>query len=206
MTDEDKHRAEDYQGEKDGIAADRTAWQQEWTAIKAAYTEQMGLKGPVQYWKDRSAEHRDNASVGSTRAWQLGIGGLVVGLAVSLTAFALSPSIISWVFGLSDLGWHVQVGVGAGATVAYFTLYLWVMRIAIRLFMTEHHLAIDAGTRARMAETYLALIAEGGAGKEDRAIVLGSLFKPVSDGIVKDDAMPLMSPSAWLSQIVGGRS
>jgi hypothetical protein len=57
-----------------------------------------------------------------------------------------------------------------------------------------------------MAETYLALTKEGAATEQDRAIVLASLFKPVVDGIVKDDGLPAITPAALLSGLVAGKN
>ena len=91
-----------------------------------------------------------------------------------------------------------------GSTLLYLTMFLWGMRVLVRMFMTEHHLSIDAQSRASMANTYLALIKEGSATEGERAIVLASLFRPVVDGIVKDDALPLISPATILSgQMMG---
>lgn len=69
----------------------------------------------------------------------------------------------------------------------------------LRTGAAKHHLGIDARARASMAETYLALTKEERAEPADRAIVLASLFKPVADGIVKDDALPLITPASLLS-------
>lgn len=67
--------------------------------------------------------------------------------------------------------------------------------------MSEHHLGVDARSRESMAHTYLALLDNDGATDEkDRAIVLAALFRPVTDGLVKDDALPLISPAAILSR------
>ncbi len=78
------------------------------------------------------------------------------------------------------------------------------MKILVRLYTTEHHLSIDASSRSAMNDTYLGLIEAGAAGAEERAIVLGALFRPVQDGIVKDDGPPIISPAAMLSGTVLG--
>ncbi len=67
------------------------------------------------------------------------------------------------------------------------------------MYMTEQHLGIDAQSRASMAQTYLALTKEDVASDQDRAILLASLFRPVVDGIVKDDGLPAITPAAILS-------
>lgn len=76
----------------------------------------------------------------------------------------------------------------------------WATRILVRLYMSEHHLAIDADERATMALTYLALMERGAVEEKDRALILAPLFRPSSDGIVKDDAAPDMSPAGLLSK------
>ncbi|WP_354327114.1 DUF6161 domain-containing protein [Porphyrobacter sp. MBR-155] len=84
-------------------------------------------------------------------------------------------------------------------------MFFWIMRIVVRTYMTEHHLAIDATSRASMAETYLALKKESAATDQDRAIVLASLFRPVVDGIVKDDGLPAITPAAIISGLAVGK-
>jgi hypothetical protein len=68
--------------------------------------------------------------------------------------------------------------------------------------MSEHHLAVDSEERATMVKTYLALTEKNAADEKERALVLASLFRPTSDGIVKDDAAPDMSPAALLSRVL----
>jgi hypothetical protein len=54
-------------------------------------------------------------------------------------------------------------------------------------------------------QTYLALLREGGGLKDDdRELILKILFRPFSDGMVRDDAAP---PSLWdvASRVAGGK-
>jgi len=103
--------------------------------------------------------------------------------------------------------WSHELIFGAAATVLYLTLFLWTMRILVRMMMSEHHLGVDARGRESMAHTYLALLEDKGAtSTEDRAIVLAALFRPITDGLVKDDALPLLSPAAFLSGSLAGKS
>lgn len=70
----------------------------------------------------------------------------------------------------------------------------------MRLYLSEHHLSVDADERAVMAKTYLALVNEDKADKEDRHIVLETLFRHSTDGIVKDDASPPFPPSNLMTR------
>ncbi len=85
-------------------------------------------------------------------------------------------------------------------------MYLWAMRLIIRNYVVNEHLKIDASGRASMAETYLALIKESAASDADRAIVLSSLFRPVVDGMVKDDGPPAVTPAAIMASLAQGKN
>jgi hypothetical protein len=90
--------------------------------------------------------------------------------------------------------------VGAGGNTNYagiavvavlVTIILWMLRLVVRLFLSQQHLGADARERTAMVKTYLALKEAGVAPKDgDLTPVLVALFRPSSDGIVKDEAMP----------------
>ncbi|KQM20201.1 hypothetical protein ASE73_07720 [Sphingomonas sp. Leaf24] len=73
------------------------------------------------------------------------------------------------------------------------------MKLLVRLYSMEHHLAIDAKGRSALTETYLSLTKEGKATDADRAIMLAVLFRPVADGMVKEDSPPAISPAAIIA-------
>lgn len=66
------------------------------------------------------------------------------------------------------------------------------MRILVRLTLSHIHLGTDAKHRSVCVESYLALLShsEKAVGESERAIILTQLFRPASDGLVRDDAMP----------------
>jgi hypothetical protein len=65
------------------------------------------------------------------------------------------------------------------------------LRIIVRLFLSQVHLAADAAERMTMVQTYLSLKEGGSTFKDDDLrLILGALFRPTSDGIVKDDGLP----------------
>lgn len=196
------------------IEEQRTKWQSQWDEIYLAFTERLRIESAVKLWRDRSEANCAGAVRG--RSWAIGVGlaGLILAGGVAWTAFdfahwLFSTAIVKAV-GATKTGlrptFHFELLFAAASTMLYLTMFLWTMRILVRVYMTEHHLAIDAESRASMAQTYLALIKEGAATDDDRKIVLASLFRPVVDGIVKDDAMPAITPAALLSGIIGDRA
>ncbi|MGL4489849.1 MAG: DUF6161 domain-containing protein [Rhizobiaceae bacterium] len=161
---------------------------------RQTYAEFMTLSAPVQYWKDKSERHKSN----SVRLSCTLIGMAIFGGALLLGFLnSISNDILTSKYPEAFGSHAVQISQGIVAT----TIIFWIARILTRLFLSQNHLAIDAEERATMVETYLALINNGSAEKEDRHIVLDSLFRPTADGIVKDDAAPDLSPASLLARI-----
>ncbi|WP_156347537.1 MULTISPECIES: DUF6161 domain-containing protein [unclassified Sphingomonas] len=174
------------------------------------FQEQNQLQAPVALWNDRALQH--GAQLRVRRFWMIGIGigGLVACIAVSVAAFVYS----GWLFGdiaaeipqatpttikrLSEV-FKYQLLTSSAATLIFLTMYIWSMKLLVRLYSMEHHLAIDAKGRSALTETYLSLTKEGKATDADRAIMLAVLFRPVADGMVKEDSPPAISPAAIIA-------
>lgn len=180
-----------------------------WEALNDAYNEKIKLDAAVKLWSDQSAVHEGKYN--KLRYWAVGVGlGGLVCLAVWVL---LSTLFAGWLFGSMSAGagpsglrisWPYEATMIAASTLIYSTIYLWTLRLIIRTMMAENHLAIDAKARSSMAHTYLALIKDNAAEKDDRPIILASLFRPVTDGLVRDDAMPVISPAGLATRGVSG--
>lgn len=177
--------------EKDRMAAREASW----TETHHAFIEQLSTETAVALWEKRSDKHLGRYK--SFRRWAIGFG--VAGLAITL----------AWIFGGFAAARHffpndktAQIASYSAGSVALFTLFVWGLRVLVRSMMSEDHLATDASARSALAHTYLALTKEEAATAEDRAIILATLFAPVSDGLVKDDGMPTFSPAALAAQVL----
>jgi len=152
-------------------------------ATDKAFTEQMGLRGPVKYWTDKSAAHKK--SEGTLRA--LVIGFFVVAMAAIVWSFwSVGWTLVNLAIqpGSPTIPPGVYVVASAGLGSAAAVLF-WGGRILTKLYLSQHHLREDAQERATMAETYLALIENQAADTEDRQVILNALFRATPDGIVK---------------------
>jgi Family of unknown function (DUF6161) len=169
---------------------------QKFQSTEALYKEHMRLKGPVEYWSKKAKDHVEKArDYRWYLSWFAVIGAVVlVGGLYLLSDHAIEvasndkPSAIYLI--LATLG------------IVFSTIIFWIARVLTRLFLSEHHLAIDSEERSVMALTYLALTAEGKISESERILVLASLFRPTADGIVKDDAAPDISPSSMISKVL----
>jgi hypothetical protein len=169
----------------------------------SAFKEQRQLEAPVALWEERATTHENTLK---SRA-----GG------VALAAFAIAHGIFKdaviapqngRLFSVNGMraSFHFELLLASAGTLLYLTMYLWTMRLLVRLYTTEHHLAIDARGRSALTETYLSLTKEGAATDADRAIMLAVIFRPVADGMVKEDGPPAISPAAMIATLASGSS
>ena len=175
-------------------------WVAKLEATHQAYLEQMKLKAPVEYWREKASNHRTSAR--ELRNWVAGffalmIGGYVIAFAGLHQQFAA--------FLLQFQGSTGALLVVSAVFALLASLPLWIGRLLVKFYLSEHHLATDAKERETMTQTYLALTAEGAVDEKDRALILGALFRSTPDGVVRDNAQPDTSPAAMLSKLLDSR-
>jgi phage host-nuclease inhibitor protein Gam len=68
------------------------------------------------------------------------------------------------------------------------SLIIWILRILLKIAFSNLHLKEEAHEKSTMIQTYLALIKEGGGLKDhDRKIILEAIFRPSTNGLIKDE-------------------
>lgn len=182
----------------------------EFEGLQKTFESHLALEAPVKYWKRKSKLH--NIKYNSWKKLPLIVGpaGLILIFFLSfLSLHGISYIVLEFSRFLLNNDPSFKINsteimkytflIFGSCTLFLASLYIWALRFFIRMMMTEHHLQIDAEARSTMAETYLALSKLGTSSDTERAVVMNALFKPVTDGIVKDDGMPAMSPAALLS-------
>jgi hypothetical protein len=152
---------------------------QEIAEFKTFVKSEIALKAPVTYWETKAAEHEN-------RAFFFGIAVFILMFLCGVGAFQS----LSFVKELVGEGGKTNYA-GIAVVAVLVTLILWMLRLVVRLFLSQQHLGADARERTAMVKTYLALKEAGVAPNNgDLTPVLVALFRPSSDGIVKDEAMP----------------
>ena len=154
------------------------------------YKSKLGLHSAIEYWADSAKSHR-NFVIGFSAAVLICFGLAGAGLFASIKMFIGEETIQTvklWKFGTLILG---------------ATIGVWVLRVLIRLLLSNYHLMSDANERRTMLLTYLALQQENKLPQGATIhLILQALFRPTSMGIIKDDAVPPFM-AAWLKKITG---
>jgi hypothetical protein len=178
-----KRKAAEWQRHVDDIEAGFADAVQKFKSVEEAYRVYMGLKAPVEYWTDKAREHRE-----AERVAGLNVLYFFISMPVLLAAaFAIG----AWqLISHPSIPQPAYFVVSAGLATFAGTMF-WIGRMLNRLYLSAHHLRIDADERAVMTQAYLALSAEGAASDAERPIVLNALFRPTADGLVKEDGPDL---------------
>ena len=148
-------------------------------ALRKLYREEMGLKAPAEYWETKRAGHTRLTWITGSLSFA-GIAGAALGL-----GWQIHDLLVATPKGSAPESWRIAVLVLIGLFA------VWGVRLVVRMFLSNMHLMTDAAERVVMVKTYLSLL-EGDrlSSAEDRQLILQALFRPASDGIVKDEAIP----------------
>jgi hypothetical protein len=75
-----------------------------------------------------------------------------------------------------------------GFLILVTTMGIWLIRILIKITLSNYHLSVDANERVIMIKTYLSLLKEGsGFEPNDKKVMLDNIFRPTNFGIIKDE-------------------
>ncbi|WP_416761841.1 DUF6161 domain-containing protein [Roseateles sp. So40a] len=148
--------------------------------LEEKFNEKMALRAPADYWRKKQVGH----CIGATLTGILSFAG--IGSAAGWLGLQVHDLLNTAQAGKMPDTWRIALL----ATLGVFSV--WALRLLVRMFLSHLHLLGDAAERVVMVQTYLSLM-EGDklSDKEDRRLILQALFRPASDGIVKDEGIPL---------------
>lgn len=182
--------------------------------LTAQFKEEIRLEAPAAYWKKKAIRHGElhrnlgfaTASFAIAFALTTWFFGPVAASHANSLVSALVPDIPSLVKTLEGQKFVSTLRLASVGLTAILlsTLAIWTLRYLVRMMISENHLKSDAETREVMISTYLALIKESGTTeKEDRHIILSSIFTPPTDGLLKDDGLPIATQLGMLANRAG---
>ena len=162
---------------------------------EAAYIKQMQLQASVSYWRGQAALQQK-----SSRIYLFVL--LAVIAAVLIFGFFAIRAYVPFLLSKNITAEPAIYAVYLTMTLLITTVVFWAARVIVRLYLSAHHLSIDAQERVVMIQTYLALLKEGKLDPGERAIVLAPLFRSSADGIVRDEGAPDLSVAALVSRLL----
>ena len=146
--------------------------------LEDTYENQLSLEAPETLWKERSEEHQKLADKWThflIFAVLLLIGALV-GLILVIHSYL--NSIQSKLPFISE----------SFILISVISFFIYIVRILIKIIMSNHHLATEYKQKAALTRFYQALTKAGtDIEKEERLIIINSLFSKVETGLVKTD-------------------
>lgn len=72
--------------------------------------------------------------------------------------------------------------------IMFTTIMIWMMKILVKIMLSNYHLAVDANERVIMLNTYLVLLEDGkGFEENDRKVILDNIFRQTNHGIITDE-------------------
>ena len=185
--------------------------QTQFDQLEDLFKRQFRYKAPVKLWEDRAASHNLEATKAMDRFVRYAIATTLFAISVPLSFGGYIAESFFFVSCLVESGIETCSRVVSakgpltvGGLLIFFSVMLWITRLQYRVHLSERHLALDASEKKAFAQTYLALVEDKTVGKDSEAIVLGSLFRPTQDGIIKDDDSSLdLSAAAILAKQLG---
>ena len=148
--------------------------------FEASFKERVALQSPAKYWAKKRTDHQKATYIMAIVTISVAISAVWIFIHTILNFHELK-----WLFGSTEpLGIVKQFSI----LLAISTIGVWLTRLSAKIFISNLHLKMDAEERTTMFRTYFSLLTEGKALTDDnRQLILETLFRPTSTGIVKDD-------------------
>lgn len=161
--------------------------------LEKLYSEKLKLEEPAKYWNEYEKERKCKGN--NFLKYSLITGGIILGFSIFLLyqlpglirddAVLKVENIIRW----------------ALITALIYSTFFYMLKLFVKLTLSNYHLASDAKERHQLTFQYLSLIQANAIDEKDKEIILQSLFSRADTGLLKGDSSPTM-PDGILSQIV----
>lgn len=155
------------------------------------YEKKLAVKKAVTYWSSKAQVHSRNSYIFGVTS-----GGLIIVSLIAIIKFG-SYLISLDLRDTNGVGRKLLTESGAlqlwvyGFFIISMTLIIWFIRLLVKVFLSNLHLLSDAKERETMIMTYLALEREEKTLKDtDRDLILPSIFRVSTNGIIKEDSAP----------------
>jgi hypothetical protein len=163
--------------------------------LETAYEELLRLKKPADYWKQRASELK---SEGKMFLFIL-VGLIIIVCIILYSLLWLTPE------GMLTSFFHGDKSIAVRWTIIFITLISFLafgIRALVKITFSSFHLSRDAEERERLTYVYLAMIKDNSIDKEDRHLIMQSLFSRADTGLLKDDSSPTMPTGNIIERVL----
>lgn len=161
--------------------------------LEKTYDELLRLKKPADYWKQR-AEELNREGWYATKC--------MIAL-ICLAAISLYVLLV-----IAPGGMLKSFSTDTGAAIKWSVVYLMFVSICVygirvthRIAFSSFHLARDAEEREQLMYVYLSLIKDNEISKEEKNLIIQSLFSRADTGLLKEDSSPTM-PNDLIGKLI----
>jgi len=184
-TSKEKSVADWFISEKGAIEKFRKESQDNIDNIQASYRSKVELDEPIKHWTKRAKELRAKGN------WLL-MGILSVSLVFAFAVYLLlwhTPADLMISIFNGDKGAAIRWSI---IFVIFISIFFVVARALLKFMFSNYHLARDAEEREKLTYLYLSMIENGALDKDERKIILQSLFSRSDTGLLKEESSPTM--------------
>jgi hypothetical protein len=162
--------------------------------LEKTYAEKLKLSAPAQYWKARSEKLYKEGQ--TAMFWLIGLVGVAC-ILLYILLWQTPEGMLTSIFNgdrSKAIRWSIVF-------ITFISFLAVGFRMLSKIMFSAFHLSRDAEEREQLSYFYLALIKEGVVEKEDRHLIMQSLFSRADSGLLKEDSSPTM-PSGMFEKII----
>ncbi|WP_446677424.1 DUF6161 domain-containing protein, partial [Streptococcus gordonii] len=135
--------------------------------LEDTYENQLSLEAPEQLWTERAEEHQEKA-----RNWTWFLTFAIIALIFTLARLV----VVIHNYSLNIIKNNLPFISESFILISIISFFIYIVRILIKIVMSNHHLATEYKQKAALTRFYQALTKAGtNIDKEERLIIINSL-------------------------------
>lgn len=162
--------------------------------LETTYEEILSLKKPAEYWRTRAKELRQEGW--KSLYWLIALVGMACIFLYSL--LWITPDAMLKSFFENDKSIAIRWSI---IFITLISFLFFGIKSLSKITFSSFHLARDAEERERLTYVYLAMVKESSVDKEDRHLIMQSLFSRADTGLLKEDSSPTM-PGSIIEKVI----
>ncbi|KXT72990.1 hypothetical protein STRDD10_01680 [Streptococcus sp. DD10] len=147
--------------------------------LEETYKNKLSLEDPEQLWNERAIEHQKRAT-----KWTY----FLIGAVLALISTSVILVLVIHDYSLNVIKKEIPFISESFILISVISFFIYIVRVLIKIVMSNHHLATEYRQKAALTRFYQSLTYAGtDIDKDERLIIINSLFSRVETGLVKTD-------------------